>query len=336
MFIRYGKPVFIAFIGFILITGCASLPKDFDRPESYALDDTDDTLIARTFANELSAHPGESGFVPLESGLDAFVARAVLANGAEQQHRCPVLSSFTTIWSAPSSWTCSSRRPTAESGSACWSTTWICPDGIWTQPSADSHPEHGSTHIQPVLAETHRSGPPVSDPDGIAVTRRMPTTRPLLWTIRWPSSGAATSGTNTLRRIRIWPLPTSTSWPSGMLPNDVSTAFRPVLEQRTGLSGNGPQRADRLLTPEEIETNAASPERVRRSAQEGFRIPVVGPSKLEAGQRSPSGITSGFFWGTSDVIYDEPEKLLSDEERKRNIIYQRRSHSLFCRRSKRS
>ena len=61
----------------LLIAGCATLPKDFDRPESYALTDTENTAFGKALAKERAAHPGRSGFHLLGNGLDAFVARAV-------------------------------------------------------------------------------------------------------------------------------------------------------------------------------------------------------------------------------------------------------------------
>ena len=67
-----------------LIAGCATLPKDFDRPESYALTDTEKTAFAKVKTREREAHPGKSGFLLLGRGLDAFVARAVLSNYAER------------------------------------------------------------------------------------------------------------------------------------------------------------------------------------------------------------------------------------------------------------
>jgi putative cardiolipin synthase len=67
-----------------MISGCATLPEDFDRPESYALTETQTTLFGRLLAKEKADHPGRSGFHLLDDGLDAFVARAVLANHAER------------------------------------------------------------------------------------------------------------------------------------------------------------------------------------------------------------------------------------------------------------
>ena len=74
----------VAILALFLIGGCATLPKDFDRPESYAYTDTDDTSFGKALRDEMIAHPGQSGFLLLASGLDAFVARALLAHGAER------------------------------------------------------------------------------------------------------------------------------------------------------------------------------------------------------------------------------------------------------------
>ena len=64
--------------------GCSHLPTDFERLPSYALIDTRDTLIGRMVAKEVAENPGKSGFHLLSDGLDAFVARALLANFAER------------------------------------------------------------------------------------------------------------------------------------------------------------------------------------------------------------------------------------------------------------
>ena len=70
----------------LMVVGCGTLPKNFDRPNSYAYADTDteDTRIGKTRRSEMEAHPGQSGFLLLRNGLDAFVARAVLAEAAER------------------------------------------------------------------------------------------------------------------------------------------------------------------------------------------------------------------------------------------------------------
>ncbi len=63
---------------------CASLPENTGRTESYAYQDTQDTALSRAHDSRSQGHTGESGFHYLNNGLDAFVARAVLANLAER------------------------------------------------------------------------------------------------------------------------------------------------------------------------------------------------------------------------------------------------------------
>ena len=71
-------------IALTTVSGCATLPDNTDRRESRAFADTSGTYLGRQIADELAAHPGKSGFIPLASGLDAFVARAVLSIQAEK------------------------------------------------------------------------------------------------------------------------------------------------------------------------------------------------------------------------------------------------------------
>lgn len=71
-------------LAIFLINGCSTLPKDFDRPLSYAYTDTDGTRLGADRREEIKAHPGQSGFLLLGNGLDAFLARAVLAHSAER------------------------------------------------------------------------------------------------------------------------------------------------------------------------------------------------------------------------------------------------------------
>ena len=71
-------------LGLLFVSGCATLPKDFERPVSYAYTDTDDTRLGKSRRDEKLAHPGESGFLLLGRGLDAFVARVLLAQSAER------------------------------------------------------------------------------------------------------------------------------------------------------------------------------------------------------------------------------------------------------------
>ncbi len=74
----------LALMAVLMIGGCATLPENFERPVSHAYTETNDTSLGKLIQDEKAAHPGKSGFLLLGSGLDAFVARAVLAESAER------------------------------------------------------------------------------------------------------------------------------------------------------------------------------------------------------------------------------------------------------------
>ena len=67
-----------------VLSSCASLPENTDRTESHAFTDTQDTLLGRDVQAYLDQGKTEDGFILLSSGLDAFVARAALAESAER------------------------------------------------------------------------------------------------------------------------------------------------------------------------------------------------------------------------------------------------------------
>jgi putative cardiolipin synthase len=69
----------------IMLGGCATLPDNSDRTVSQHYTNTDDTLLSKLVVDKSSEHSeGESGYLLLPDGLDAFVARAVLAQLAER------------------------------------------------------------------------------------------------------------------------------------------------------------------------------------------------------------------------------------------------------------
>jgi len=68
----------------LTLGACATLPTDFEREESYAYAPVAGLVAGENFKRELDAHPGQSGYDLLDNGLDAFVARAVLANRASR------------------------------------------------------------------------------------------------------------------------------------------------------------------------------------------------------------------------------------------------------------
>jgi len=74
----------IFMLAFLFLAGCATLPDNFERPESFAMTDTQNSRWGQFRLYEKEAHPGQTGFVLLENGLDAFAARAILAEYADR------------------------------------------------------------------------------------------------------------------------------------------------------------------------------------------------------------------------------------------------------------
>jgi putative cardiolipin synthase len=81
---KHKLTLIVTILALFLMGSCASLPKDFERHESHAFMDTDDTRFGKATHAEELAHPNQSGFLLLGNGLDAFVARILLAQGAER------------------------------------------------------------------------------------------------------------------------------------------------------------------------------------------------------------------------------------------------------------
>ena len=67
-----------------LLGACTTLPPNKDLEPTFAIRDTAQTALGRAIKSDVDAHPGESGFHLLPSGLDAFAARALLAYRAEK------------------------------------------------------------------------------------------------------------------------------------------------------------------------------------------------------------------------------------------------------------
>jgi putative cardiolipin synthase len=71
--------IFVALMGFMMLSACASLPENVDRQPSTAFTDTANTALGNSIKDDLAEHHGLSGFHLLSRGLDAFAARALLA-----------------------------------------------------------------------------------------------------------------------------------------------------------------------------------------------------------------------------------------------------------------
>lgn len=67
-----------------LLGGCATLPRDVVRPPSYALGNTNDSRLGQLLQPHLQEHAGASGFHPLADGVEALLARIVLAELAQR------------------------------------------------------------------------------------------------------------------------------------------------------------------------------------------------------------------------------------------------------------
>jgi len=74
----------LAVVTLALMLGCSSVRFDVPHEPSYAIDHPEETFLGRGFAAQLAATPGESGFHLLESGQEAFLVRAALAESAER------------------------------------------------------------------------------------------------------------------------------------------------------------------------------------------------------------------------------------------------------------
>ncbi|MCG3204618.1 MAG: Cardiolipin synthase C [Elusimicrobia bacterium] len=71
-------------IVFFFFAGCATLPKDFNATPSTAPSREEKTTLREIFKPDSEAHPGQSGFVLLNTGRDAFLSRIALTETAER------------------------------------------------------------------------------------------------------------------------------------------------------------------------------------------------------------------------------------------------------------
>jgi putative cardiolipin synthase len=75
----------LLFSAWLLLAGCATtLPRHHEGPVSMALADPGGTELGRFFQSEISAHPGKSGVILVPTGEWGFRARAGLSNQAER------------------------------------------------------------------------------------------------------------------------------------------------------------------------------------------------------------------------------------------------------------
>ena len=80
---RAANAMLLMFAIVTLLGACASLPENYDSPQSFVVADSSRTSLARQLAPQIAEHPQKSGFFPLISGNDALVARAGVMQAAE-------------------------------------------------------------------------------------------------------------------------------------------------------------------------------------------------------------------------------------------------------------
>ena len=66
----------------LALVGCATLPSDFEKTQSFAFAPPSEFIAGNRIQDQIDAQAGQSGYYLLSDGLDAFVARAVLARNA--------------------------------------------------------------------------------------------------------------------------------------------------------------------------------------------------------------------------------------------------------------
>lgn len=83
---RFWRLALVAILSILVLIGCVSLPELDGRTQSSALGlaESRQTQLGQSFAPKVDLHPGKSGIYPLDDALDAFAARLVLAQNAEQ------------------------------------------------------------------------------------------------------------------------------------------------------------------------------------------------------------------------------------------------------------
>jgi putative cardiolipin synthase len=82
----------------VLLSGCVSVPVDYPRIESFAYAGTDDTYLGGQIRENLGEQLQQTGVYPLDSGMQAFVARMAVIAVAERS-----LDLQYYIWHADSS-----------------------------------------------------------------------------------------------------------------------------------------------------------------------------------------------------------------------------------------
>lgn len=74
----------LAAFALLILSACVGLPPQAGRTETHAITDTDSTRLGTAFAPQAEQHPGLTAFHLLPDGVDALLARIVLADAADR------------------------------------------------------------------------------------------------------------------------------------------------------------------------------------------------------------------------------------------------------------
>lgn len=78
------RKALVTVLALLFITGCASIDYDYPRTESYFVPETEETYLAQQVVPLVAEKPADqSGFYPINDGIDALASRLLLAQRAE-------------------------------------------------------------------------------------------------------------------------------------------------------------------------------------------------------------------------------------------------------------
>lgn len=78
------QTIYYFLVAALMLSGCVSLPDNSNRIESYVITDGHKTALGKDVRSSRDQRNAQDGFIILDKGLDAFVARLALAEKAEK------------------------------------------------------------------------------------------------------------------------------------------------------------------------------------------------------------------------------------------------------------
>ena len=291
-----------------LVTACATLPENVGRRETFAYPDTGGTLLGREVSRQAAAHPpGESGFHLLGKGLDAFVARAVLARLAERSIDAQYYLYHDDLVGRLLTW---ELLQAADRGVRVRLLVddMDLADRDLSAAALDSHPNVEVRIFNPFSRKTGRTSQLLTRMG--SVTRRMHNKS---FTV--DSQGAILGGRNIGNEyfeadpdLAFADLDVLAFGP---VARDVSTSFD--LYWNSDLAFPVSILVDQPPTPEEIGQKRRQLEEFIAAQSDSVYLKALRNSALADKIRKGR---LGYSWGSAVVVYDRPEKLLHDTGKK--------------------